>query len=257
MWKYHGGWISAVCVLLGVVVAMWGFSLGRAAANDHQNVTPGQRSHTLTLPDGFTWRYLVYLPQGYTQRQEPWPLMLFLHGAGERGDDLNKVKVHGPPKLVEHGGNLPFIVVSPQCPKESWWPRLNQPLLKLLDHVEKTYHVDPQRVYLTGLSMGGFGTFALAHDAPDRFAAIAPICGGGEVAWAESLKTTPVWIFHGWKDPVVPVDRSIDMAKAIREAGGDVKLTIYPDAGHDSWTATYDNSKLYGWFLRHRRPDAP
>ena len=176
-----------------------------------------------------------------------WPLMLFLHGAGERGDDLNLVKVHGPAKVADKMKDFPFILVCPQCPANQWW---NPPgLLALLDKIEKQYPVDRSRVYLTGISMGGYGTWALAAEAPDRFAAAVPICGGGDPATARQLKNLPIWNFHGAKDPTVPVELSHRMVAAVKKAGGDVRFTVYPRAAHDSWTATYNDPALYRWML--------
>ena len=169
------------------------------------------------------------------------------------GDDLNRVKAHGPAKIVEAGKDLPFIIVSPQCPAKQWWPVKVEVLMGLLDEIEEKYDVDPQRIYLTGLSMGGYGSWSLASMYPDRFAAVAPICGGGMPYLARNFKNLPVWAFHGAKDDVVPLQRSQEMVDAINNAGGNAKLTVYPDVDHDSWTETYDNPKLYEWFLKHRR----
>lgn len=201
--------------------------------------------------DEQTASYLLYLPPAYAESDEPWPLLLFLHGAGERGDDLERVKVHGPPKLLAAGQEMPFIVASPQAPAEQWWSV--DVLDALLDDLADRYRVDPNRVYVTGLSMGGFGTWALATAYPDRFAAIAPICGGGEAEQACTLRDTPTWVFHGAQDTVVPLERSQVMVDALRTCDGFVHFTVYPDAGHDSWTATYDNPRLYQWLLSHRR----
>ena len=203
--------------------------------------------------------YLLYLPKDYGKdTAKKWPLILFLHGSGESGSDVEKVKVHGPPKLVAAGKEMPFIVVSPQAPT----PRVGwqvETLNTLLDDVIQKYSVDEDRVYLTGLSMGGFGTWALAGANPERFAAIAPICGGGQPFMARRMRNLPVWVFHGAKDPTVPVKLSEDMVEALKGAGAEVKFTVYPDAGHDSWTATYDNPELYTWFLEHKRkkPEPP
>lgn len=194
--------------------------------------------------------YLLYLPNGYRNTGKRWPLILFLHGAGERGDDLDLVKKHGPPKIVEKKA-LPFIVVSPQCPEGKWWS--NDVLIALLDHVVATYRVDPSRIYLTGLSMGGYGTWSLACEYPERFAAIAPICGGGNPHLAFRLVNLPVWAFHGAKDDVVPLEESQRMVNAIKKLGGQARLTVYPNAQHDSWTRTYDNPRFYEWLLSHRR----
>lgn len=197
-------------------------------------------------------KYLLFLPEGYGKEKKRWPLMLFLHGAGERGDDLNKVKVHGPPKIVETRKDFPFIVVSPQCPEGDWWTKKTEMLINLLDYIIANYDVDTERVYLTGLSMGGYGSWALASEYPDRFAAVVPICGGGNRIMSIFLKDTPIWAFHGAKDSVVPVEESKELVEAINARGGNAKLTIYPEANHDSWTETYNNPEVYDWLLEHR-----
>jgi predicted peptidase len=196
--------------------------------------------------------YLLYLPEDYGKKRQ-WPLMVFLHGAGERGNDLKKVKVHGPAKIVETKKDFPFILVSPPCPKGVWWPEKVEVLIALVDDIAARYKVDKKRIYLTGLSMGGYGTWALAAQYPDRFAAIAPVCGGGSLVMSFNLKNMPIWVFHGAKDKVVSIEESERMVKEIRRLGGDVKFTIYPDAGHDSWTETYNNQELYDWFLKHSK----
>jgi len=203
--------------------------------------------------------YLLYLPPDYkSEAKAQWPLMLFLHGAGERGTNVSVVAVHGPPKLVKQNRDFPFIIVSPQCPAGERWS--NETLLALLEEVTHKYRVDTNRIYLTGLSMGGFGTWALGIAEPNKFAAIAPICGGGETipillantAKREQLKRLPVWAFHGGKDPVVKVEESEKMVEALKRIGGqNIQLTVYPEATHDSWTETYNNPKLYDWFLSH------
>jgi len=215
----------------------------------------GQHSQTFEkqITKTLSCNYLLFLPEDYGKKRQRWPLIMFLHGAGERGSDLNKVKVHGPPKIVENRKDFPFIVVSPQCPEDDWWTSKVEVLINLLDDIVARYKVDTERIYLTGLSMGGFGTWSLASEYPERFAAIAPICGGGNRVMAMRLKDIPIWVFHGAKDKTVPLKESEEMVNAIRSRGGNVKLTVYPDAGHDSWTETYDNQKLYDWFLEHRK----
>lgn len=196
--------------------------------------------------------YLLYLPKDYgKEADKKWPLMIFLHGSGESGTDVEKVKVHGPPKLIAAGKEFPFIVVSPQSPGGGW----NIEVLNgLLDEIIKKYTVDEDRVYLTGLSMGGYGTWAWALDSPKRFSAIAPICGGGTPRRARVIKDIPIWVFHGGKDPTVPIKESEDMVEALKRVGAaEVKFTVYPDAGHDSWTETYNNPELFDWFLKHSR----
>ena len=209
-----------------------------------------QSENVLKTTACVSMKYLLYLPKDYDGKKK-FPLVLFLHGSGERGDDLNLVKVHGPPMLISKGKDFPFIVVSPQCPKGQWWQAVE--LAALLDDIEKKYQVDKDRIYLTGLSMGGFGTWALAAYQSDRFAALAPICGGGERYRAKEISHIPVWAFHGAKDSGVPVARSETMITAIKKFGGDAKLTIYPNAGHNSWTETYANPKLYAWLLKQKR----
>jgi predicted peptidase len=193
--------------------------------------------------------YLLFLPKGYQESKQNWPLMLFLHGSGESGTNLAKVKAHGPPKLVESKPDFPFILVSPQSPKRGW---NSQTLMAMLDDVLGKYRVDTNRIYLTGLSMGGFGTWSLAAAHPEKFAAIVPICGGGNPADSKKLAGLPIWVFHGAKDPTVPVQRSREMVAAIKAAGGNVKYTEYPEGKHDCWTQTYDNPELYTWLLAQK-----
>jgi len=196
-------------------------------------------------------KYLLYLPTAYESDKKLWPLILFLHGAGESGDDLAKVKTHGPPKLIESKKrDFPCIVVSPQSSGRGWNV---DTLTALLDDLAANYRVDKDRVYLTGLSMGGYGTWSLAAAHPQRFAAIVPICGGGNPADAARLKNLPIWVFHGAKDATVPPERSESMVKALKAAGGNVKFTVYPDAGHDSWTAAYNDPELYRWLFAQKR----
>ncbi len=217
----------------------------------------GQTSHRFRqkITRTINLNYLLYLPADYEVGNKNYPLILFLHGAGERGDDLELVKMHGIPKIVEQQKDFPFIAISPQCPADRWWVDawLLEALNGLLDEIIQNYRVDPNRVYLTGLSMGGFGTWALAMAHPERFAAIAPICGGGMPWMAYRIKDVPVWAFHGAQDPVVPLQRTEEMVDALKRLNGTVKLTVYPDAGHDSWTQTYSNPELYQWFLAHRK----
>ena len=195
--------------------------------------------------------YLLYLPPDY-DKQDRWPLILFLHGYGERGSDLELVKKHGLPKRIAAGDDFPFVIVSPQCPDTTAWPEQVWELNALLDHIIDTCKIDTSRVYLTGLSMGGYGTFFLASRFPERFAAIAPICGGGGWWMPGSLSQIPAWLFHGDADELVPLAESEIMVRRIKETGGDIKLTVYPGVGHDSWTQTYNNPALYDWFLSHQ-----
>ncbi len=226
--------------------------LPSARADDPQQ----EKSFEKEIVTKIKYNYLLYLPTDYEKTDKPYPLMLFLHGAGESGSPLAKVKKHGPPKLIAQGKEFPFIVVSPQSPGMGWNP---EALAGLLDDVMAHYRVDKDRVYITGMSMGGGGTIALASAYPDRFAAIAPICGatrgGADAArsTAAKIKGIPSWFFHGAKDPTVPIARSEELVKALKSDGADVKFTIYPEANHDSWTETYNNPELYSWLLSHKR----
>lgn len=241
---------SPCCLAIVICSAVSGF----ASAAHAKEPASSQRAAKLDRPFRVQMNYLIYLPEEYEER-ESWPLLLFLHGSGERGDDLERVKVHGPPKLIGQGKNFPFIVVSPQCPKNYRWQAAE--LATLLDQIEEDHNVDSDRVYVTGLSMGGFGTWALASFAPHRFAAIAPVCGGGETYWVRDLTHLPTWVFHGGKDQTVPVRRSQEMVDALEKKKGNVKLTVYPEADHDSWTETYDNPDFYRWLLEQKRPSSP
>ncbi len=200
--------------------------------------------------------HLLFLPQAYeAEPARQWPLILFLHGAAERGNDLSKVRKHGLPKLTEENPHFPFIVLSPQCPAGTYWPHHVDALNALLDRTCEQYRVDCGRVYLTGMSMGGYGTFYLSMAYPGRFAALAPICGGGDPSKVSRIKHLPIWVFHGARDNVVPIEESEIMVAALRRAGADVQFTVYPHAAHDAWTETYNNPELYEWFLRHVNTD--
>ncbi len=198
--------------------------------------------------------YLLYRPPDYEENGGPWPLLISLHGMGERGDDLEQVKLNGPPKLIAEGRDFPFIVVSPQCPDTSFWPVETEGLGALLDELCMTLNVDERRIYLTGLSMGGYGTWAWSTAEPERFAALAPVCGRGAPGKADVIKDIPCWVFHGAKDETVPIEGSEEMVEALRAAGGAPKFTVYPEAGHDSWTETYGDEELYEWLLQQGRP---
>lgn len=210
----------------------------------------GKTERTATL------NYLLYLPENFDlQADDTYPLLVFLHGSGERGSDLEKVKVHGPPKLIAQGKPFPFVVLSPQCPEKRDWD--TEALFALIRDVASRYKVNEKKVCVTGLSMGGMATWDLAMAHPEYFAAIAPVCGPVDRNYPErtdELRHMPVWAFHGAMDDVVPVAEAAKMIKHLQDIGGNAKITIYPDADHDSWTETYDNQELYNWFLRQQRP---
>ena len=197
---------------------------------------------------------IVSLPEGYDAAPDrDWPLLLFLHGAGERGDSLAVVGVHGPLKERAAGRDLPLVIVAPQVPTGSRWTVGR--VAAALDAAIAQYRIDESRVYLTGLSMGGFGTWEAIMRMPERFAAAVPICGGGLPLGIEAARDVPVWAFHGAMDPVVPIEMSVGMVRTLRNAGGDVRFTVYPDAGHDSWSEAYASDDLYTWLLSHHLDD--
>ena len=215
--------------------------------------TPGSLDTTVTKH--LSSRYLLYLPEGYAEASletgKTWPLVLFLHGSGERGSDLEVLRHQGLPKLAE-AKPFPFILVAPQVPAGGIWSA--DVLSALLDDLQGRLRIDPDRVYLTGLSMGAFGAWDLATAMPDRFAAILAISGGGNPVEICRLKSVPVWIVHGRKDDVIPVSWAEELDRRLRQCSGNVRLTIYPDAGHDAWTRTYADPAVLEWLLAQRRP---
>lgn len=247
-------------------LALLGFCWNLAAQDKPQDKF--LTAHSFDRPATLHAGYLLFLPKDYQRDGDKrWPLMLFLHGAGEAGTNVWRVDIHGPAKYIAEHPDFPFIVVSPQCPAEESWS--NETLLALLDEISAHYQVDPDRVYLTGLSMGGYGAWSLALAQPERFAAVIPIAGGGSAIdpglaalgykpqRKAALKRLPIWAFHGAKDNVVPLSESEHMVEAMKKLGADeVKLTIYPEAGHNSWEQTYANPEVYTWLLDHKRPSA-
>jgi len=215
-----------------------------------QSVSQTQTNEKVIITRKASLNYLLWIPKAHSSdKDKSFPLLIFLHGSGERGENLELVKTHGPPSFVENRPDFPFITVSPQCPNGTWWDVEN--LQAMLDQVRSKYKIDSSRIYLTGLSMGGFGSWAWACKYPSQFAAIAPICGGGDIQFAGALKNTPIWAFHGESDPIVPVKRTIEMVEAVNKNGGSARMTIYPEVGHDSWIKTYNNPELYTWLIKH------
>jgi predicted peptidase len=254
--------IANLAILMGMFLM--------ADAGNEITIEPGKQlpqSLTIQVGEGdtkrdVTIRYLLFVPQGYENEKKPWPMLLFLHGLGESSDtELDRVKIHGPSKIVETQPDFPFVLVTPQCPPpgegmeniiKAW---KEEELIQLVDHVASKLRIDNTRIYVTGLSMGGYGTWRLAAAYPERFAAAVPICGGGEPStMAAKLSGVPIWVFHGAKDAVVPVSESEKMVDAVGNAGGNVRFTVYADAEHNSWAPTYSNPEVYEWFLSHRKP---
>ncbi len=198
--------------------------------------------------------YLITLPTDFDPEGESLPLILFLHGAGERGEDGQRVGIHGIPKYFganENYGGERVITLSPQCPEGEVWVHLTRAVKELLDHVVSTYHADPCRLSVTGISMGGFGTWDMLCTYPNTFAAAAPICGGG-MSWSINTKT-PVRAFHGDADGTVPMSYSLQMVDALNARGGRAELTLYHGCGHDSWTRTYESTDLIRWLASAKK----
>ena len=190
--------------------------------------------------------YLLYLPE---HGEAPWPLVVFLHGSGQRGTNPNVLREWGPFLYLKHT-SLPAIVASPQClPTHQWEPAA---VMQFVDLLSEQYQVERKRIYVVGCSMGGYGAWRVAAAYPTRFAAIAPICGGGQPEDAEVLADLPIWAFHGDKDEVVPVTESERMVEAVRAAGGTPKLTVLPGAGHGICHAVCTRADLWRWLLRQR-----
>ncbi len=237
-----------VCLLFGCILVLFLSSTVAVFAGDHNTFEQEKADDRPGL------KYWLYIPVDYdvADRSRKWPLMLFLHGGGEGGKDMVDVLKHGPPNMIEAGEAFPMLVVSPRNPSQTqFWD--DQQLIRLLDEIESRYHVDSDRVYLTGLSRGAFGAWRLAIQNPNRFAAMAPISGGGALPYVNRLQHVPIWVFHGAKDPVIPVSESMRLVDQLKQIGGDVRLTVYPDAEHDAWTEAYLTPELFHWMLKQKR----
>lgn len=221
---------------------------------------------------GQVLHYRLMIPQGYDpQGSEKYPLVLFLHGAGERGDDNGKQLVHGTKEFAkpENRAKYPAFVLAPQCPEGKRWVEVDWTLdahqqlpddsdtvklvLQLMGKLQKDFRIDQHRQYVTGLSMGGYGTWDLITRHPDLWAAAAPVCAGGDEAVAAKAAKIPVWAFHGDQDTVVKPHRSRNMVAAIQKAGGEPRYTEYPGVGHNSWDAAYADPKLMEWMFAQKR----
>lgn len=218
-----------------------------------------QTAHELKLNDGTTIPYLLYLPDQYASDTETrWPFILFLHGSGERGHDLELVRQYGVPHQIDKQPDFPAIVLSPQCPLDTRWPDQADNVITLLDTILKGLQVDHSRIYLTGLSMGGQGSWHLGALYPERFAAMLVICGRtppveGFPERVCALKDVPVRVFHGAKDDRVPVEESINLTKILEGCGGDVKLTVFPDEGHFCWDQVYEDQANWDWMFGQQK----
>jgi predicted peptidase len=257
---------GAIMLTLAAMMLTW-------PARARQDDEPFQdRAITINATE---YHFRVFTPKGWSKKRKS-PVILFLHGAGERGDDnLAQTKVGIGPAILRQQESLPFIVVLPQCPRNRWWtePDMQAQALKPLDQTIKEFNGDPKRTYLTGLSMGGYGAWIMAASNPSMFAALAVVCGGvrpppgvnvpqpsdGLAASADpygavaaKVGKTPVWVFHGGADPVVPVTESRKMVEALKAAGGNVRYNEYEGVGHNSWDKAYAETEIFPWMLAHK-----
>lgn len=199
-------------------------------------------------------QYYLYFPEDYISKEaEKFPLLLFLHGGGESGEELEQIKTNGPPKLIAEGKQFPFLILAPQNPnKKKWWN--SRALVQLLDTVVSNNRVDTNRIYLTGLSRGGGAAWELAVQYPDKFAAMAVVCGMAPTPYATWIdKEMPIWVFHGDKDESIPISESIEMVDKLKNMGYDVQFTIYEGVSHNSWEKAYNTEELYTWFINQSR----
>lgn len=244
-----------VCSLLSPYLVSTGCITVDVQGEIHGIDQPGHTgfiNQTMSV-DGEKRKYVVYVPHAYTPDQK-WPLVVFLHGMGERGDDgLLQTEVGIGPAIRKFPDRYQCLVVMPQCPDDTIWTAAEEHIEEAIEETMEDYDVDRDRVYLTGLSMGGFGTWHYGADNAEEFAALVPICGGGNVDDAEELADLPIWVFHGADDPVVSPEQSRTMFEAIKAEGGDIRYTEFEDTGHNSWDKAYQHPDLMDWLLEQER----
>lgn len=218
------------------------------------SVTCALATGTQTELKRVNYKYLTYLPANYdSTKANLYPVIIYLHGRSASGTNLNSVRRYGLPFFLDRGKKLNYIVIAPQCPWGKNWASEDW-MDPMLEELNKKYHVDNDRIYLTGMSLGGFGTWELANRYPNRFAAIAPMCGGGKVEWTNNIYHIPTWVFHGIQDRLIPVMRSDEMVAGLEKHHALVKYTRIPKMGHDLHRE-FDNDELYKWFAQFtRRP---
>ncbi|MBY0458356.1 MAG: prolyl oligopeptidase family serine peptidase [Gemmataceae bacterium] len=247
-------------MLLASLFLLGAAFLAPPARSADDKVKTGFVDRTFKNADGTESPYVLFVPKDYDGTKE-YPVILFLHGAGEtkqpnaKKDGKMPVEVGIGPAIKKREKDFPFLVVIPRAEGFGWnadGPNAKR-ALAMLDEVMKEYKADPKRQYLTGLSMGGMGTWSIATAQPERFAAAVPICGRGDPKQAEKLKSLPIWAFHGDADTAVKVEGSRDMIEAVKKAGGSPKYTEYPKVGHNSWDMAYGTDELYKWLLEQRK----
>jgi predicted peptidase len=248
--------LAGVCLLsvVGYEIALPPEEGTTAAVSRAGRVDPAKNAPPVVPTAEQSLRCLELIPRGYSaDSTRGWPLILYLHGSGWRGDDVESLRRIGFLRKVAQDDDFPFFVIAPQCPRGRDWRGLLEELNRTLDLTAEKYRIDPDRLYCTGTSMGGYGTWAYAAAYPDKFAAIVPVCGGGVVDEMESLGHVPIWVFHGANDQIVPIARSAELVAELRRRNSDVRFTIFPLAGHDVWSETYNSPDLYAWLLRQKR----
>jgi poly(3-hydroxybutyrate) depolymerase len=237
--------------LLALAAAVAAFAAGPVPAGPFP---VGESIHRLPLRGAGVdhVNFLVYIPPSYARAPRiRYPLIVYLHGTEQRGDNPGRLREVARMTFVDANATLPFIAVFPQCPSNAYWAP--GPLKAVIDSLEQALRIDTDRIYLTGFSLGGYGTWQTAAALPDLFAAIAPLCGMSDIPDVPRLRDIPVWAFHGALDQNVPLAESQKMTEALRSAGGNVRLTVYPQFAHEIWAITYRDSRLYLWFLAQKR----
>jgi len=264
--------ISGIIIFL-VILALWFFvqkdfnvSEQKATKIEHSSILTLSTLESIGPSDTFVEKknafiyndqkiqYLLIFPAKYTQTKNQWPMILFLHGSSLRGQNLDLVKKYGPTWVAEQRNDFQFVVLAPQCPEGEDWMNKSDILVALLDDVLKKYRIDQDQVYLTGTSRGGNGTWYLACQHPEYFAAIAPLASNPTIpnSWNQQLIYMPIWAFHGAKDPILPLKNDEAMINALRMQGSTPRFTILPDQGHEI-AGVYKNQELYDWFLANNR----
>lgn len=257
--------------VVSITLALASLAGAASAADEKGAMETGFLDRSIEV-HGKVERYVVYVPEGYDAAQA-WPLIVFLHGAGERGDDGKAQTTAGiGPAIQAHPERFPAIVLMPQCPKDADWSTTHDVLDAQFEATRGAFNIDEKRIYLTGLSMGGYGTWLWGAIKTDTFAALMPICGGGDPADIQrllqvgggnpygslasrlrALATLPIWAFHGGADSVVPPDRSRTMVEAVKARGGDIRYTEYEGVDHNSWDAAYGDPEAIAWLLAQRK----
>lgn len=250
-----------------LIALSWPALAAGAAGGGQANEDRGFEALQYQDPRGASLPYRLLKPADYGSSQGKHPLLLFLHGAGERGSD-NRAQLKWGKQLMRAAARRGAFVLVPQCPRGKKWVEVDwsapahempeepsEPIrltLEVLERLEKQYRIDPDRLYVMGLSMGGYGTWDLAQRLPEVFAAAVPICGGGDETKADRIRAA-VWAFHGDRDPAVPVQRTREMIAAMKAAGATPKYTEYPGVGHDSWNRAFKEPELLNWLLARKR----